>query len=261
MSIRNTALVLGEGTLNLLLLTLKAVRAALISVGSGIILIDLVVFLVLMLATAGAYTLYFSENTSSNSNYVQGSDEKNDSNSSGNIKVDTSGIREDVAKYLEKLKQGWDSKVTQERVNVIMKGATRIGKSTYSQDYNLGRGSTSDEARVFDCSSFVGWSFYKAGFEDVSCSSTTATFTTYSDRFVQISIDELIPGDLGLNNSSAAGGNANHVGIYVGDVDGTKMFMHCSSSQITNPFPVNNGARISTYPKFQVFYRYVGFKE
>lgn len=258
MSIRNASLVIGEGTLHILLLTLRAVRAALISVGSGIILIDVVVFLVIMLASAGAYTLYFSENTSSASNYVQGEGSKNDSNSSSNVKVDTSGIRDDVAMYLEKLKQGWDSKVTQERVDIIMKGATRIGKSTYARG-GVGRGGSSDDTTIFDCSSFVGWAYYMCGHKDVSPESTTATFTTHSDRFRQISVDDLIPGDLGLNNPTANLGNANHVGIYVGDDNGTKMFMHSTSSQITEPCPVNDGVRISTHPNFKVFYRYVGF--
>ena len=67
----------------------------------------------------------------------------------------------------------------------------------------------------------------------VPYSSTTATFIASMD-FVDVSADDLRPGDIGLISATAGTGGANHVGIYCGKLsDGTKIWMHCTYSSGT----------------------------
>ena len=151
--------------------------------------------------------------------------------------------------------------VDEERWSVICMGATRIGKTEYDM-YGEDTRAGLAEPRTLDCSSFVAWSFHKAGFSDVPYYSTTDTFLTASN-FEKISADKLEPGDIGLNKEETGNtGGGNHVGIYVGkNKEGTPLWMHCTSGTNSNDITkVNDGPRISYYTSFTVFYRYKGFK-
>lgn len=167
------------------------------------------------------------------------------------------GICQEAAQQLAILQEGWPD-MDGKRAAVIAKGATRIGKATYSM-YGEDTRSGADNPRTLDCSSFVAWSFQKAGFTDVPYTSTTGTFVN-SPNFVPVSASELLPGDIGLINTIPSGGS-NHVGIYVGkDQNGTQMWLHCTSS-LTAGSAIVSGPRISYYASFRIFYRYTGFTD
>lgn len=169
--------------------------------------------------------------------------------------IPTDGICEEALGQLAMLQKGWPA-MDERRGLVIARGATRIGKTTYSM-YGEDTRSGVDNPRTLDCSSFVAWSFQKAGFSDVPYTSTTGTFVS-SPNFVPISASELRPGDIGLKNTIPAGED-NHVGLYVGrDENGTQMWLHCTTS-LTAGSAVVSGPRIGYCTNFYIFYRYTGF--
>ena len=164
---------------------------------------------------------------------------------------------EEAILQLEGLQQSWPD-MDERRKSIIAKGASLIGKVTYSM--GAGRDDPSDHPTVKDCSSFVAWAYQKAGFTDVPYWSATGTFIG-SANFQQISQSELLPGDVGLINTIAFGGS-NHIGIYVGrDVNNMPMWLHCTSHASPGCVTVTDGPRISYYTSFTIFYRYVGFKD
>ncbi len=101
---------------------------------------------------------------------------------------------------------------------MIEKGASLIGNVEYSMEKRQGDGR--DNPEYLDCSSFTAWAFHKSGITSVPYSSNTATFID-SKKFVDISGDELQPGDIGLKSKTAATGGANHVGMYCFSYGGT----------------------------------------
>lgn len=156
---------------------------------------------------------------------------------------------------LNMLSAKWPT-MDERRGAVIAKGASLIGYTVYDM-YGEDTRSGVDLPRTLDCSSFVAWAYQKCGFVDVPYWSTTGTFVS-SSNFKQIDASELVPGDIGLINMIASGGN-NHVGIYAGtDSNGTKMFLHCTSHLCAGSSMID-GPRISYYTAFQIFYRYTGF--
>lgn len=164
---------------------------------------------------------------------------------------------EEAVGQLNMLMETWPSDMDERRGAVIAKGAGLIGKVTYDM-YGEDTRAGVDNPRTLDCSSFVAWAFQKSGFTDVPYWSTTGTFVS-SANFTPISASELKPGDVGLMNTIAAGGN-NHVGIYVGkDANGTSMWLHCTSHASPGCSTVTDGPRISYYSAFVIFYRYTGF--
>lgn len=165
---------------------------------------------------------------------------------------------EEAVGQLNMLMETWPSDMDERRGAVIAKGASLIGKVTYDM-YGEDTRAGVDNPRTLDCSSFVAWAFQKSGFTDVPYWSTTGTFVS-STNFTPISASELKPGDVGLMNTIAAGGN-NHVGIYVGkDANGTSMWLHCTSHASPGCSTVTDGPRISYYSAFVIFYRYTGFQ-
>lgn len=163
---------------------------------------------------------------------------------------------EEAVQQLSQLSATWPASMDERRGAVIAKGASLIGFTTYDMFGEDTRAGV-DLPRTLDCSSFTAWAFQKSGFTDVPYGSTTGTFVA-SSNFRPITVSELIPGDIGLMNTIAAGGS-NHVGIYAGeDPNGSKMFLHCTS-HATAGSSIINGPRISYYSSFQIFYRYTGF--
>ena len=81
-----------------------------------------------------------------------------------------------------------------------------------------------------DCSHFVRWAYHTAFPNDDIWSRFTYTGTEIQNS-QQISHDQLMPGDLGFNNSSMATGADNHVGIYIcKDEAGNDIWCHCTGS-------------------------------
>ncbi|MDO4283676.1 MAG: peptidoglycan DD-metalloendopeptidase family protein, partial [Clostridia bacterium] len=162
--------------------------------------------------------------------------------------VDISNMDTNVVATLQDVMKSWPSDMEQGRVQLIQKALSLIGKGChYSQD-NRQPGSANPS--YLDCSAYVAWSFTQTGHNDVPTSAYTGTFVT-SSVFQEISLSELKPGDIGLNNKGTAGGNSNHVGIFIGkNSSGQYVWAHCTSSGINGPqlkFKTAN---------FTVFYRY-----
>lgn len=161
----------------------------------------------------------------------------------------------DASKILKELKE--NNKASTGAWKVIEMGATLIGKVDYSMEKRQGDGR--DNPEFLDCSSFTAWSFHKSGYSSISYGSTTSTFID-SNKFETISADELQVGDIGLKSSTDATGGANHVGIYCGKLkDGTKVWLHCTSSSSTSLTGNTSGPMFGAYTNFTYFRHFKKF--
>ena len=161
----------------------------------------------------------------------------------------------DASKILKELKE--NNKASAGAWKVIEMGATLIGKVDYSMEKRQGDGR--DNPEFLDCSSFIAWSFHKSGYSSISYGSTTLTFID-SNKFETISADELQIGDIGLKSSTDATGGANHVGIYCGKLkDGTKVWLHCTSSSSTSLTGNTSGPMFGAYTNFTYFRHFKKF--
>ena len=168
---------------------------------------------------------------------------------SSSISLD--GIDAEVQATLTEVMNTWPANMEDGRKTVIQKAASLVNKGChYSQGQ---RDPRSSNPAYLDCSSYVAWAFTQCGYTDVPVDAYTGTFVS-SSNFIQISESELIPGDIGLNNSSLAGGNSNHIGIYIGkNSSGENVWLHCTSSGIDGPqVRTGNG-------NFSVFYKYTNW--
>lgn len=249
--------------LRLLMVSLRWIRTALISALSVVLVVDIILLFVIVGGAGYAYLEYYQDEAGDSY-----STESKQANSSGSVdinKLDWNSITDSGARdVLQALSKTWGSEVTEERAKMIMLGATRIGISHYSMNHNEGRGGNSDDQRVFDCSSFVGWTFNKSGHSEIPTDTLTSSYVATDDvgqYFDRVTADQLIPGDVALNNDSLEIYGANHAGIYVGkNADGEMLFMHCSSSTQTDPHYVTDGVRVGKHPSFSVFFRYKNWK-
>ena len=249
--------------LRLLMVSLRWIRTALISALSVVLVVDIILLFVIVGGAGYAYLEYYQDEAGDSY-----STESKSANSSGSVdinKLDWNSITDSGARdVLQALSKTWGSEVTEERAKMIMLGATRIGISHYSMNHNEGRGGDSDDQRVFDCSSFVGWTFNKSGHSEIPTDTLTSSYVATDDvgqYFDRVTADQLIPGDVALNNDSLDIYGANHAGIYVGkNADGEMLFMHCTSSTQNDPHYVTDGVRIGKHPSFSVFFRYKNWK-
>lgn len=104
--------------------------------------------------------------------------------------------------------------------------------------------STSDTMRPYglDCSGYTDWVWRTAGYKSIG-GGTTAQY----GGSIEISEDDLVPGDLVFKNCPGDEG-INHVGIYYGkDDDGKNLYIHCSAGA--------GGVVMNTYSGFQYFRR------
>jgi len=167
------------------------------------------------------------------------------------VGISLDGMDESVQTVLNEVMKTWSADMESGRITLIEKAASIVNKGChYSQ---AKRDPANSNPAYLDCSAYVAWAFTQTGHTDVPISAYTGTFVT-SSNFKSISESELIPGDIGLNNSSTAGGNGNHIGIYIGkNSSGQNIWLHCSSSGIDGPqVRTGNG-------NFRVFYRYTNW--
>ena len=95
-----------------------------------------------------------------------------------------------------------------------------------------------------DCSGFVQWVYMTAGFDQSITSKLISTNSILNAGFMEVSENELMPGDIGVVEHKTS----NHCGIYKGD--GT--WYHCSS--------YNNTVVDAAY-NFTTFYRIISDEE
>lgn len=164
---------------------------------------------------------------------------------------ETAVTNESAKSILKELKE--NNKADADVWAVIEKGASLIGTVQYSMEKRQGDGR--DNPEFLDCSSFTAWSFHKAGNSGIAYGSTTETFRL-SSKFVDIEAKDLRPGDIGLKSPTAGTGGANHVGIYCGTLkNGTKVWLHCTSSSGSSLTGNNSGAMFGAYTGFTYFRR------
>lgn len=164
--------------------------------------------------------------------------------------IDLGEIDTDTQQVLTEVMATWPS-MEDGRKTLIQKAASLVNKGCkYSQEM---RDPSSPSPAYLDCSAYVAWAFTQTGHSDVPVDAYTGTFVTASN-FTSISESDLIPGDIGLNNSTTEGGNSNHIGIYIGkNSAGQNVWLHCTSSGINGPqVRTGNG-------NFSVFYRYTNW--
>ncbi len=248
--------------IRLMIFALQWLRGSLIFMAMIFAFYDILIFAIITAGAGGAYVLFYEDSANGKTLVAEKNSESSGENAStvdiNNLNWDSISDKE-ARELLKDVASRWGDEVTDKRAKLIILGATRIGHSTYSQGRGDGRGGTADDQSVFDCSSFVGWCYYKSGYTKVLADSTTASFLNDSEtgkQFENTTADKLIPGDVCLWHNTLDTGNANHAGIYIGkDKDGQMLFMHCSSTSQSSPHPVSNGVRFSHY-SWEVFRRF-----
>lgn len=185
----------------------------------------------------------------------------------GGGSMDYGELPESMKEILRKCMQTWDSRVTKERREIIQQGVLLYGV-TYSMGLNGDppRNSPSPEnPKYLDCSSFVGQCYWRAGVLGRNAIGwCTGDFASSSNQMKQISEDELIPGDMGqLYWHPGGSGTKEHIGIFIGKVDGQSYYIHCTGSSPEAPgvkHPPGKGIVISAPGYFKAFGRYMGLK-
>ena len=174
---------------------------------------------------------------------------------SGGGTVDLGNLPEDLKQILKECMKTWDSRVTKERREIIQQGVLLYGV-IYSQA--LARGEANiDNPKGLDCSSFVGQCYWRAGLLGRDAATwTTGSFPAAGSGFKHLSsASELIPGDIGEKTWVAgSSGNHEHVGIYVGSINGEQYWIHCTSGGGFSGVTINN------YHGFKEFGAYTKFK-
>lgn len=173
----------------------------------------------------------------------------------GGGSMDYGVLPDDMKEILRQCMQTWDSRVTDERRQIIQQGVLLYGV-TYSMD---ARNTPSlENPKYLDCSSFVGQCYWRAGVLDQS----TAYWTTgtFASNFTQISDSQLIPGDIGQITWNPGGsGGSEHIGIYIGTVNGTKYYIHCTGGYTDGVYHApGKGIKINDYGGFKYFGRCPG---
>lgn len=173
----------------------------------------------------------------------------------------------DFAEILRKCMEGWGPEVTAKRRAVIQAAVSlygvRYGSVANDKPGRPGRNTPSIEhPKWLDCSSFVGQSFWRAKLvPKIVASYDTSAFGS-QNYFKQIQESSLIPGDIGMKDMSSTGQN-NHIGIYIGKINGTKYWIHCtswsapeSSGGMPGGFGTNkSGVRVNATTSFHVYLR------
>lgn len=175
---------------------------------------------------------------------------------SGGGTIDYGELPDDMKEILRQCMQTWDSRVTKERREIIQQGVMLYGV-TYSMD---ARNSPSyDTPQYLDCSSFVGQCYWKSGVASEGQSAADWATPSISSVFSEISESQLIPGDIGQIHWPGSEGGSDHVGIYIGTVNGTKYWIHCTGGYTDGVYHApGKGVKINDYNGFQHYGRYPG---
>ena len=174
----------------------------------------------------------------------------------GGGSMDYGELPEEMKEILRKCMRTWDSRVTKERREIIQQGVLLYGV-TYSMD---ARNSPSYEnPKYLDCSSFVGQCYWRSKVATQGRAAADWATPSISGVFNEISESELIPGDVGQKHWPGVAYGADHVGIYIGTVDGVKYWLHCTGGTTDGVYHApGKGIKINAYTGFQHYGRYPG---
>lgn len=173
----------------------------------------------------------------------------------GGGSIEYGNLPDDMKEILRMCMQTWDSRVTDERRAIIQNAVSLYGV-TYSMD---ARNSPSVEnPQYLDCSSFVGQCYWRAGL----MGQEAAWWCTgdFSANFQQIGESQLIPGDIGQITWNPGGsGGSEHIGIYIGTVNGTKYWIHCAGGYTDGVYHApGKGVKVNDYGGFIYYGRMPG---
>ena len=270
-----------EFTLALVIRLLRWLRGLLIALFGLITILDLVVFLILILASA-FYIMYLSDGTYSTSNVSQvesqEKEKETEKNSSGEVTTDNMkknpywGSAEKTWKrtyanskkladqVLKRWEKDYGNKITSKRKWIIQRALDCYGRvNRYSQNSDRIH-KWSEYPDPTDCSGFVTWVY--SGLDksnQESWGGYTGSMKT-GGKWKQISASDLLPGDIAFWQpwSVTAGGSADHTGIFLGkDKNGKRVFVHCTSATSGDSYPKPGGVAVSYYDDFGTFGRYV----
>lgn len=173
----------------------------------------------------------------------------------------------DFAEILRKCMEGWGPEVTAKRRAVIQAAVSlygvRYGSVANDKPGRPARNTPSIEhPKWLDCSAFVGQAFWRAKLVPKIVANYHTGLFGSQDYFKQIQESSLIPGDIGMKDMSSTG-PSNHVGIYIGKINGTKYWIHCtswnapeSSGGMPGGFGTNkSGVRVNATTSFHVYLR------
>ena len=167
----------------------------------------------------------------------------------GGGSIDFGELPADMKEILRKCMSTWGSKVTKERREIIQQAVLLYGV-TYSMD--LKNRPSYEHPSYLDCSSFVGQCYWRSGVAKEGKAAADWWTGPISHVFSEINESQLIPGDVGQIHWPGTEGGSDHVGIYIGSIDGTKYWIHCTGS--------GNGVKINSYGGFKHYGRYPGLK-
>ena len=174
---------------------------------------------------------------------------------SGGGSIDYGNLPDDMKEILRQCMQTWDSRVTKERRAIIQNGILLYGV-TYSMDYAR---TDIKNPKYLDCSSFVGQCYWRSGLATQGSDAAYWSTPTISGVFTEISESQLIPGDIGQKCWPGQAYGADHVGIYIGTVNGTKYWLHCTGGTTDGVYHApGKGVKINNYGGFLHYGRYPG---
>lgn len=166
--------------------------------------------------------------------------------------IDYGELPSDMKEILRQCMQTWDSKVTKERKAIIQQGVLLYGV-TYSMDYR--NSPSASNPKYLDCSSFVGQCYWRAGI--AGSDAVNWTTSSNSSNFRKIDASQLIPGDIGQIHWPGNVGGSDHVGIYIGTVNGVKYWLHCTGGTTDGVYHApGKGIKINNYSGFNYYGRY-----
>ena len=168
---------------------------------------------------------------------------------SGGGSIDLGNLPDDLKQILKECMKTWDSRVTKERREIIQQGILLYGVKYGSDGANGHYKNTPsvDNPQYLDCSSFVAQAYWRAGILTRNDAATWFT-GTFCENFDHLSsADELIPGDTGQKSWSSGGGPTEHIGIYIGTVNGTRYWLHCTSGSGFSGITINDYGRFTEF--------------
>ena len=116
-----------------------------------------------------------------------------------------------------------------------------------------------ENPQYLDCSSFVGQCYWRSKVASEGKAAVDWCTRDNSNIFKEISESELIPGDIGQKCWPGNPGGVDHVGIYIGTLNGTKYWLHCTGGTTDGIYHApGKGIKINDYNGFKHFGRYPG---
>ncbi len=171
-------------------------------------------------------------------------DGDSESKSSGGGYVSSSNSNTNVANLLADTPNY--SELTPTRQAILAAAASLVGMSYNWGGHPTGPGLSGFPITGLDCAGYVQWVLWTALDANPGYLTTSSISSQIGTRFIEVSADELQPGDIGLKRrGGSTSDDTNHTGIYAGN----GQWYHALSS--------NTGIVKNNYSSFTIYLRYV----